>query len=64
MPVKALTDTLSKHFPQFKFAEGKGAEVKKVIDNSKVLAQCTCCTTYLRDSMLQVLLCFAHLFTY
>lgn len=37
VPVKALTDCLSKHFPQFKFAEGKGAEVKKVIDNSKVL---------------------------
>lgn len=36
VPVKALTDCLSKHFPQFKFAEGKGAEVKKVIDNSKV----------------------------
>ena len=37
VPVKALTDTLSKHFPQFKFAQGKEAEVKKVIDNSKVL---------------------------
>ena len=36
VPVKALTDTLSQHFPQYKFAKGKGAEVKKVINNSKV----------------------------
>ncbi len=36
VPVKALTDCLSKHFPNFKFANGKEAEVKKVIDNSKV----------------------------
>ncbi len=39
MPVKALTDCLSKHFPNFKFANGKEAEVKKVIDNSKVLSR-------------------------
>ena len=31
-----MTDTLSKHFPQYKFAQGKDAEVKKVINNSKV----------------------------
>ena len=36
VPVKAMTDTLAKHFPQYKFAQGKGAEVKKVINNSKV----------------------------
>jgi len=38
VPVKTLTDTLSKHFPNFKFAEGKESEAKHVIDNSKVLA--------------------------
>ncbi|KAL0048803.1 hypothetical protein WJX82_011518 [Trebouxia sp. C0006] len=36
VPVKTLTDTLSKHFPNFKFAEGKESEAKHVIDNSKV----------------------------
>ena len=37
MPVKAImTDLLSRHFPQYKFAQGKDAEVKKVINNSKV----------------------------
>ena len=36
VPVKSMTDTLSKHFPQYKFAQGKDAEVKKVINNSKV----------------------------
>ncbi|KAL3153255.1 hypothetical protein ABBQ38_011605 [Trebouxia sp. C0009 RCD-2024] len=36
VPVKAMTDLLSKHFPQYKFAQGKDAEVKKVINNSKV----------------------------
>lgn len=36
VPVKAMTDTLAKHFPQYKFAQGKDAEVKKVINNSKV----------------------------
>ncbi len=39
VPVKALTDCLSKHFSNFKFANGKEAEVKKVIDNSKVQSQ-------------------------
>lgn len=38
VPVKAMTDTLAKHFPQYKFAQGKDAEVKKVINNSKVHA--------------------------
>ncbi len=42
VPVKALTDCLSKHFPNFKFANGKEAEVKKVIDNSKVQSQQLC----------------------
>ncbi|KAL3141742.1 hypothetical protein ABBQ32_004424 [Trebouxia sp. C0010 RCD-2024] len=36
VPVKAMTDLLSKQFPQYKFAQGKDAEVKKVINNSKV----------------------------
>lgn len=36
VPVKSLTDTLSKHFPQYKFAQGQSSEIKKVIDNSKV----------------------------
>ena len=39
VPVKSLTDCLSKHFPSFKFAEGKESEAKHVIDNSKVLEQ-------------------------
>ena len=38
VPVKTLTDCLSKHFPNFKIAEGKESEAKHVIDNSKVLA--------------------------
>ena len=55
MPVKALTDCLSKHFPNFKFANGKEAEVKKVIDNSKVQSQSptvdcvTCCPSFCDD---------------
>ena len=42
VPVKSLTDTLSKHFPQYKFAQGQSAEIKKVIDNSKVGDQYLC----------------------
>ena len=36
VPVKSLTDTLSKRFPQYKFAQGQSSDIKKVIDNSKV----------------------------
>jgi len=55
VPVKALTECLSKHFPNFKFANGKEAEVKKVIDNSKVQSQSptvhcvTCCPSFCDD---------------
>lgn len=36
VPVRSMTDALSKHFSQYKIAQGKDAEVKKVINNSKV----------------------------
>ena len=39
-----MTDALSKHFPQYKFAQGKDAEVKKVINNSKVQQTAALCS--------------------